>query len=42
MKCIKYKDGSISRLANDKAIEAVSSGKAKYIPKAEWKPTRKK
>jgi hypothetical protein len=37
MKCIKTKKGDIRRVSNEQAKRAVSTGKANYVPKSEWK-----
>ena len=37
MKCIKFTDGKIVRVANSKAESFVNKGEATYIPKSVWK-----
>ncbi len=42
MKCIKLNNTSeIKRVSNETAAISVEAGKATYIPKSEWKLTRK-
>lgn len=40
MKCIKYKDGKVTRVDDVKAESIVKQGLANYCPKSEWKTTK--
>lgn len=37
MKCVRYKDGVVDRISDEKAHEAVSQKQATYVPKNIWK-----
>ncbi len=41
MKCIINTDGEIRRVRDDQAAGQVKSGDWMYIPKSEWKESRK-
>ena len=41
MKCIKNTDGEIRRVRDDQAADQVKSGNWMYVPKSEWKDSRK-
>jgi hypothetical protein len=43
MKCVKKKDGTkILRVSDEKALELVSEGTHKYVPKIDWKIQERK